>query len=366
MAAVVTILLVSVAIACGTDNPSTPNPTATKPSPEEIRRIEAALAEARTRCLHWAADNINPIQYQNLKDADPQNLDDLERGLWRQTLDGGPWRYYPDEPEVARVENGGSIHCRIYWAEPVSQHNGAKRNEAFRYQCDQWVESGVRQDYNDITRQMNQHIRHSEEPVPIPNQYARIRQWLAMSGTELLDATDPPYAALKTVSRHEYAHRTSPSDITPEADREWRKLCKGKYRPELARILYSLGMSAGAIIDESRGCRLYYPQLFYGYWIPIDESDPDYQRFIVPADMRTRLPTPGEHETPSIGSIDETPIYLPDTANQPRILENYPIGKGSDGKYRICQGASDTEAAGYQYIPHPGNRYCEPISQPTE
>lgn len=171
LAAVVTILLVSVAIACGNDNASTPSPTATTPSPEEIRRMvqaaldrqenpatpltqdqvakaptpnpagtashsqnpgyqtEETLAQARTRCLHWAADNINPTQYQNLKDADPQNLDDLKRGLWRQTLNGGPWRYYPNEPEVARVENEGSIHCRIYWAEPVSQHNGANETK---------------------------------------------------------------------------------------------------------------------------------------------------------------------------------------------------------------------------------------------
>lgn len=406
LAAVVTILLVSVAIACGTDNSCTPSPTATTVSPEEIRRMvqvaldkqenpatplpqdqvdkaptpdpagtgshsqnpgyqtEAALAEARTRCLHWATDNLNPIQYQNLEQADPQNLTDLERGLWRQTLRGGPWRYYPDEPEVAQVENGGSIHCRIYWAEPVSQHNGAKRNKAFRYRCDQWVEEALRKDYYSIAQQMNQRIRNSKEPVPIPNQYARLRQWLAMGSAQLLNTTEPPYATLKAISQHQYAHDDSLSNITPEADREWRQIYQGEYRPEFARALRLFGMSAGGN-SESISCRLYYPQLFYGYWMPIEESDPDYKRLMVSADMRARLPTPSEHGTLHIGSINETPVYLPDTVTRPRVLLGYPIGKNDNGEYLVCQQGSGTEAAGYQYVPHPGGHYCDPISQPT-
>lgn len=411
LAAVITVLLVGIITACGPEDATDFAPRATSPSPEEIRHMVQvaldkqasqgkqetpatpppagntteppyrrqatkatgpasagttgyqtgeALAEARTRCLHWADKHLNAIQYRKLEQADPQNLTDLDRALWRQTLRGGPWRYYPDEPEVARVEHGGNIHCRVYWAEPVSKRNATKRNEAFRYQCEQWVEGGVRGGYSRIAQQMNQHIRNGEEPVPIPNQYARIQQWLAMSGTELLKSTEPPYAALKAVSRHEYAHRTSPSDITPEADREWRQLYKDEYRPELARILYVLGISAGAISGGTESCRLYYPQLFYGHWIPIEESDLDYRRHMVPADMRTSQPAPGEHETPRIGSTNDTPIYLPDTVTDSRVLPGYPIGKGSDEEYRICREGSDTEAAGYQYVAHPDGHYCEP------
>lgn len=138
---------------------------------------------------------------------------------------------------------------------------------------------------------MNQRIGNSKEPAPIPNQYARLRQWLAMNGAELLNATEPPYAALKAVSRHEYAHRDSPSDITPEADREWRKRYKDEYQPELARTLRLFGMSTGSN-SESIRCRLYYPQLFYGHWIPIEESDEDYRNLMVPADMEAQLPPP--------------------------------------------------------------------------
>lgn len=402
LAAVVTVLLVSVAIACGTDNSSTPSPTATTLSSEEIRRmVQVALdkqenpatplprdqvakaptpdpagtashspdpgylAEARTRCLHWAADNLNPTQYQNLKDADPQNLTDLERALWRQPLRGGPWRYYPNEPEVARLERDGNIHCRIYWGEPVSQHNATKRNKGFRYQCEQWIEKSVREDYNSITQQMNQRIRNSKETIQIPNQFARLRQWLAMGSAQLLNTTEPPYAALRAVSRHEYAHDDSTSEITPEADREWRQLYQGEYRPEFARALRLFGMSTGGN-SESISCRLYYPQLFYGYWIPIDDTDPDYQRLMVPADLRTSLPTPGEHGTLHVGKINETPVYLPDAVTHDRILPGYPIGKGSDdGQYHTCGEGSNTKSAGYQYVPHPGGHYCEPISQPT-
>ena len=359
LAAVITILLVGIITACDSEDAADFTPKATSPGTTGYQ-TEEALAEARTRCLHWADKHLNAIQYRKLEQADPQNLTDLERALWRQTLGGGPWRYYPDEPEVAQVEHGGNIHCRVYWAEPVSKRNAAKRNEAFRYRCKQWVEGGVSGGYSRIAQQMNQHIRNGEEPVPIPNQYARIQQWLAMSETELLNSTEPPYAALRAVSRHEYAHRTSPSDITPEADREWRKLYKDEYRPELARILYVLGISAGAIIGGTESCRLYYPQLFYGHWIPIEEDDPDYQGHMVPADMRTRLPAPGEHEAPRIGSINETPIYLPDTVTHSRVFPGYPIGKGSDEEYRICREGSDTEAAGYQYVAHPDGHYCEP------
>ena len=407
LAAVITILLVGIITACGPEDAADFAPKATSPSPEEIRRMvqvaldkqagqgkqetpatrppagntteppyrrqatgpssagttgyqtEEALAEARTRCLHWATDNLNAIQYRKLEQADPQNLTDLERALWRQTLNGGPWRYYPNEPEVARVEHGGNIHCRIYWAEPVSKRNAAKRNEAFRYQCEQWLEQAVRGDYNRIEQQMNQRIGNSKEPAPIPNQYARLRQWLAMSGAELLNAPDPPYAALKAVSRHEYAHRSSPSDITPEADREWRKRYKDEYRPELARTLRLFGMSTGSN-SESIRCRLYYPQLFYGHWIPIEESDEDYRNLMVPADMEAQLPPPGEHGVLHIGDIDETPVYLPDTVTRNHVLPGYPIGKGNDEEYRICREGSDTETAGYQYVPHPSGHYCEP------
>ena len=206
---------------------------------------------------------------------------------------------------------------------------------------------------------MNQRIGNSKEPIRIPNQYAHLRQWLAMSGAELLNATEPPYAALEAISRHEYAHRDSPSDITPEVDRKWRQLYKGEYRPEFARTLRLFGMSTGAN-TEARSCHLYYPQLFYGHWMPIEESDPDYQRLMIPSDMEAMLPTPGEHGSLHIGGIDETPVYLPDAVTRSRVLPGYPIGKGSDGEYRICREGSDTKSAGYQYIPHPGGHYCEP------
>ena len=377
LAAIITILIVGIITACGAEDTGDPAPTATPPSSEEIRRMVQvaldrqaaqdkqetpatppvgnttepphrgqaakatgpasagttgyqtgeALSEARTRCLHWAADNLNAIQYGNLEQADPQNLTDLKRALWRQTLRGGPWRYYPNEPETERVEQGGNIHCRIYWAEPVSQRNAAKRNAMFRYQCEQWLEQAVREDYNRIAQQMNQRIHNSKEPVRILNQYAQLRRWLAMSGAELLNAPDPPYAAFKAASRHEYAHRDSPSDITPEAD---------------------------------RSCRLYYPQLFHGYWIPIEESDKDYRNLMVPANMEAQLPPPEEYGRLHIGSIDDTPIHLSDTVTHDRVLRGYPIDKGSNGRYRICREDADTETAGYQYVPHPDGHYCEP------
>lgn len=211
---------------------------------------------------------------------------------------------------------------------------------------------------------MNQRIRNSKEPVPIPNQYARLRQWLAMSGTELLNTPEPPYAVLKAISRHEYAHDDSPSSITPESDREWQQMYQGEYRPEFTRALRLFGMSTGGD-SESISCRLYYPQLFYGYWIPIEEDDPDYRHHMVSADMRARLPAPGEDGTLHIGNINDTPIYLPDTVTHSHVLPGYPIGKNDNGEYLVCQQGYGTEDAGYQYVPHPSGHYCDPIAQPT-
>ena len=94
-------------------------------------------------------------------------------------------------------------------------------------------------------------------------------------------------------------------------------------------------------------CLLYYPQVFYGYWVPFDpDAVPDYGE-----EREWDLP---EYE-PST-----TPIFLPETVDAPRVRAGYPLGRMGE-EYHRCSGESEAEEAGYYFVDHPTGTYCERI-----
>ena len=170
----------------------------------------------------------------------------------------------------------------------------------------------------------------------------RILQWLDLSGDELLNAEEPPYRTLQDQSQHPYAHW---QDWIPTEDRlvDYLRDNEGSLDLEWLGIVRLAGLSEGS--TDLMACHYYYPQLFYGYWVPFDPDQmPDTRQF-------------EELELPRYEGAT-TPIYLPRTVSANKIRAGYPLGKTAD-RYHLCHNSSDTEAAGYYYVDHPAGNYCE-------
>ena len=121
--------------------------------------------------------------------------------------------------------------------------------------------------------------------------------------------------------------------------------------PEWLGILRAAGMNSSSSPDLSwpavTMCHRYYPQVFYGYWIPMDpEKNPG-------SDQKQEANLPRYEEL-------TTPLYLPKDVTAERVKAGYPLGQ-SDGQYYTCLASSNTEKAGYYYVDHPAGEYCEKI-----
>ena len=167
-------------------------------------------------------------------------------------------------------------------------------------------------------------------------------RWLDLSGEELRSSSNPPYRILRDQSRHPYAHW---NDRTPTED----GLLDYRREYDAALDLEWLGIVSAAGLSESstdlQACHYYHPQLFYGYWIPLDpDRVPDTEQY-------------DERELPRFeGST--TPVYLPKSVSAAKIRAGYPLGKTSE-RYYLCQNSSETEDVGYYYVNHPAGDYCE-------
>ena len=178
-----------------------------------------------------------------------------------------------------------------------------------------------------------------------PNQSIRILQWLDLSGDELLDSDNPPYRILQEQSKHLSAYY---GDYIPTKDRlvEYHLETESQMDLQWLGILAAAGMTNDS--SDTRVCHYYYPQVFYGYWIPLD---PD------------RQPRQDEHQELNLSSYEalNTPLYLPKTVTSARVRAGYPLGQTPEEYYLLCRDSSDTELAGYYYVDHPAGDYCERI-----
>ena len=123
----------------------------------------------------------------------------------------------------------------------------------------------------------------------VPDQYTRILRWLDTPGQELLHMDEPPYETLKRLSDKPWAYGT---DIR-----------NGKEDPEFD--VQRLGILHMTLAHRSNNgervdaCRYYYPQLFYGYWLPFTER---------PAEPPEQL---SDEQIAEVERLREGPLYLP-------------------------------------------------------
>ena len=262
----------------------------------ELTAGKETPSEDQRWCLAWALDNLKPHIYAEFAKLDPRTMDDLDRTVWRPRLKGNsPHGYYQTLPtyshgyHVPKPTSWANMvgTCWMYWSEPLSETNADKRSFQYEAECLRRVARDV-----DATWERRTSAAASyETPVyEIPDQYVRILRWLDTPGHELLDMDEPPYEVLKRLSDKPWAYATNVRDGNkedPDFDIQW---------VGILRITLSHHSNNGGRVDA---CRFYYPQLFYGYWVPFAEQLDE-----PPA----KLP---EEELAEIKRITAGPLYLP-------------------------------------------------------
>ena len=300
------------------------------------------------RCRFWAMNNLQPVVYSEFAKLNPDAMDDLDRILWRSKLHGNnSLGYYDDDFDVSEYRSvllprDPGIYCRDYWAEPLNRANAELRNRGFETQCRFDLEERIRNQYRRLAESLNYNDDENELVYNTPNQYIRILEWLDLSGGDLLNSDSPPYRILQERSRHPYAHS---SDWIPTGDglADYKRETDEPLNLEWLGIVRAAGLSQGS--SDLGACHYYYPQLFYGYWVPFD---PD------------QMPGTSQSEELELPRYERatTPVYLPKSVTARTIRAGYPLGKTAE-RYHLCHSGSETEEVGYYYVYHPAGDYCE-------
>ena len=298
------------------------------------------------RCRFWALNNLQPVVYSEFAKLNPETMDDLDRILWRSQLHRNARLGYYDD-NFADSQHGAElfprepgIYCRDFWAEPLNRSNAELRNQGFEPLCRSKLQERIKNRYSRLADAAS--YQDNALVYDTPNQYMRVLEWLDLSGGDLINSDQPPYRILEEQSQHPYAYLDDwiPSedgfdDYTREADETLHL--------EWLGIVAAAGLSDRS--DDLLECHYYYPQLFYGYWVPFDPDQmPDTSQL-------------EELELPRYeGST--TPIYLPRSVTAEKIRAGYPLGKTAE-RYHLCRDSSETEDVSYYYVDHPTGDYCE-------
>ena len=304
--------------------------------------------EHRRRCRFFALHLLQPVVYSEFVKLNPDDMDDLDRILWRPALHGNnSLGYYDDDFEdsdysPALLPRNPGIYCRDYWAEPLNRANAELRNRGFEPDCRFKLEERITNQYRRLAESLNYSDAENELVYNTPNQYVRILEWLDFSGGDLLNSDNPPYRILAEQSRHPYAHL---SDWIPTEDglAGYKRENGDTVNLKWLGIVKAAGLSEGS--SDLLACHYYYPQLFYGYWIPFD---PD------------QMPGRSQSEELELPRYERatTPVYLPKSVAAKTVRVGYPLGKMAE-RYHLCHNSSETEEVGYYYVDHPAGDYCE-------
>ena len=245
----------------------TPEPTATtspRPTstPVSSEGAKAQRAEYITRCKHWALRNLKPIEYSRFEELDPYNMTDLERVLWAGVLVGQDSvttaeRYFQNDGDYG---SGKIEWCQDYWSEPLSERNAEKRNtESDRIFCTLTLVRQA-QEFEGYAKQAFPSYGDSMASVVV-NQPMRILNWMDIDGMALLNMEERPSELVRGLrQRADERYRVSNS-----ADNQyWPAKSASSEVKEWWKIEESLDY------DQLRTCKSYYPQLFFGRWVPLD------------------------------------------------------------------------------------------------
>ena len=256
----------------------TPQPTsAPSPRPTAVPIDSPPAKEQReeniARCKHWALRNLKPIEYSRFEELDPYNMTDLERFLWGSVIVGreqvsNTGAYYSSNHDYGdfRFQNDQVEWCKDYWSEPLSKENANKRNHPdWQTWCMVQLPGDARTFERRVKNAFEQYESEGMSPV-IVNQYARILNWMDIDGDTLLKVEPKPRKIIQVVwdrendgpSRYRERNKISywPLSSTKAEDIEW----------------WDIESAWQADWDE---CKNYYPQIFFGRWVPLDDFRAD-------------------------------------------------------------------------------------------
>lgn len=241
----------------------TPQPTRT-PTPTPVPAAEATATAQRLatedlkRCDFWALNNLRPIVYAHFTELDPYNMDDFDRALWRTQLNVSSSGSYDRGLQNIGVYQEGqpSEWCQDYWSEALSSSNAYKRNEAWKNQC----YLSLAQIIEETNEYFGEAIYYESAPRNAINQYVRIMNWMDIGVEELLRLEETPQEliwrlAIDESDEYEYADTSGYPYMDDELDKD---------DIEWFGVVYAWNRA----IDGR--CNVYYPQLFYNRWIPLD------------------------------------------------------------------------------------------------
>ena len=278
-------------------------PRSTRTEPTPLNEADQKLTEDKRWCQAWALENFDPHVYFEFAKLDPANMDDLQRTVWRKQLASSgahtrlpTYRQEASHPMPIGGDDRNEKTCRVYWAEPLNKANADKRNRQYQGACLYGLVQAADRQWAELAQAA---VSGSDTAAyDIPNQYVRVRKWMHLTGDEILDMTEPPSELLKRLSDKKYAYNRnipSTSDITN---------LKAQHGDDFSADWWNLvGATLAQNHDRNEACPKYYPQLFYGYWVPFAEpSDDDEQE--IPAEIAAKI-------ADQIRRVLEGPLYLP-------------------------------------------------------
>ncbi len=259
--------------------------TANARSATNPARDKHDASEDQRWCQAWALDHLAPHVYAEFLQLDPEDMDDLDRSTWRKRL-----RAKKASDVFATLPE--SDPCWVYWSEPFNKANADKRNRKYEAECLRHVAQSADYQWASLAEAA---VRYDDTTAyEIPNQYVRLLQWLHTPGRKLLKKDEPPHELLRRIALDPDAAAYARNSNIPE-------------RRELSRLTELNGPSVTehwglltAVHTYGReACRHFYPQLFYGYWVPFTEpSDRPPQQL-------------SEEELAQVEHLREGPLYLP-------------------------------------------------------
>ena len=256
----------------------TPEPTATvAPRPTAMPTDGPSAKEQReefiARCKHWALRNFEPIEYSRFEELDPYNMSDLERVLWgsvivRQDQVGSISAYYSNSVDNGdfRFRNGQVEWCQDYWSEPLNQENAGKRNHpAWQISCQADL-AGDAWEFEERVEYAFEEYESEGMSAVIVNQYARILNWVDIDGDTLLTIDPKPRDIVRLVWDRE--------DDGPSRYRERNRISDWPLSSSKAEDIEWWHIESVWQADWEE-CKSYYPQLFFGRWVPLDDFRAD-------------------------------------------------------------------------------------------
>ena len=242
------------------DNTSSDRATA-EPQAGNSDTTDQKLHEQMRWCKAWALDNLKPLIYSEFVELDPRTMDDIDRTIWRDRL----------REQCAE----------LYGSEQVAAGNADKRNEQFRLECLTNLASKANYQWESLAEAAYE--RDNPTAHEIPNQYVRIMRWMHLSGEELLGLEEPPHEFLERLSEYDYASEANWYVNIPDAQSVMN--AQDKHGDNFSIDWWGLHYAATNRSYGIEGCSEYFPQFFYGRWIPHAEPpietptpDPEQQR----------------------------------------------------------------------------------------